>query len=285
VIYGDVFFLVNFSMDFLALYLTAKLSHASLTFWRLVLGGALGGLYATVALFLPSSVEAFATLLFPFLLSAVVFGVSRVTALVKRALLFFAVSFVMGGVMTAVYYYAGRLLSEKGIYINGEVETVYSDLPLWAIALCAAWAAFIASVFSRYAKKKASCRSAVLTLSDGGRCVTLSSLVDSGHFLEEPIGHLPVIVVTKKTMEALLPHGFLPDFLNLAADLSRFSEKERLKFRFVPIVTVGHEGLLRGYLPDSVLVAGEEKKALVVCDETAEDFEGFEAILPPSLLS
>jgi len=285
VIYGDVFFLVNFSMDFLALYLTAKLSHASLTFWRFFLGCALGGLYATVALFLPSSVEAFATLLFPFLLSAVVFGVSRVTALVKRALLFFAVSFVMGGVMTAVYYYAGRLLSEKGIYINGEVETVYSDLPLWAIALCAAWAAFIASVFSRYAKKKASCRSAVLTLSDGGRCVTLSSLVDSGHFLEEPIGHLPVIVVTKKTMEALLPHGFLPDFLNLAADLSRFSEKERLKFRFVPIVTVGHEGLLRGYLPDSVLVAGEEKKALVVCDETAEDFEGFEAILPPSLLS
>lgn len=284
-IYGDVFFLVNFSMDFLALYLTAKLSHASLTFWRLVLGGALGGLYATVALFLPSSVEAFATLLFPFFLSAVVFGVSRVTALVKRALLFFAVSFVMGGVMTAVYYYAGRLLSEKGIYINGEVETVYSDLPLWAIGLCAAWAAFIASVFSRYAKKKASCRSAVLTLSDGGRCVTLSSLVDSGHFLEEPIGHLPVIVVTKKTMEALLPPGFLPDFLNLAADLSRFSEKERLKFRFVPIVTVGHEGLLRGYLPDSVLVAGEEKKALVVCDETAEDFEGFEAILPPSLLS
>ncbi|MBQ4121034.1 MAG: sigma-E processing peptidase SpoIIGA [Clostridia bacterium] len=285
VIYGDVFFLVNFSMDFLALYLTAKLSHASLTFWRLVLGGALGGLYATVALFLPSSVEAFATLLFPFLLSAVVFGVSRVTALVKRALLFFAVSFVMGGVMTAVYYYAGRLLSEKGIYINGEVETVYSDLPLWAVGLCAAWAAFIASVFSRYAKKKASCRSAVLTLSDGGRCVTLSSLVDSGHFLEEPIGHLPVIVVTKKTMESLLPPGFLPDFLNFAADLSRLSEKERLKFRFVPIVTVGHEGLLRGYLPDSVLVAGEEKKALVVCDETAEDFEGFEAILPPSLLS
>jgi len=165
------------------------------------------------------------------------------------------------------------------------VETLYSDLPLWAIGLCAVWAAFIASLFSRYAKKKASCRSAVLTLSDGGRCVTLSSLVDSGHFLEEPIGHLPVIVVTKKTMEALLPHGFLPDFLNLAADLSRFSEKERLKFRFVPIVTVGHEGLLRGYLPDSVLVAGEEKKALVVCDETAEDFEGFEAILPPSLLS
>ena len=285
VIYGDVFFLVNFSMDFLALYLTAKLSHASPKLWQLVTGGVLGGLYATVALFLPSSVEAVSTLVFPFLLSAVVFGVSRATALVKKALLFFAVSFVMGGVMTAVYYYAGRLLSQKGIYINGEVETLYSDLPLWAIGLCAAWAAFIASLFSRYARKKAACRSAELTLSDGDRSVALSALVDSGHFLEEPLSHLPVIVVTKQTMEALLPPHFLPVFFNVATDLSTLSDEEKLRLRCVPIVTVGHEGILRGYLPDSVLVEKEEKKALVVCDEAASDFEGFDAILPPTLIN
>ncbi|MBO7739951.1 MAG: sigma-E processing peptidase SpoIIGA [Clostridia bacterium] len=283
VIYGDVFFLVNFSMDFLALYLTGKLSHANVAFWRLVLGGVLGGLYATIALFLPSSVEAVSTLLFPFVLSAAVFGVSRATALVKKALLFFAVSFVMGGVMTAVYYYAGHLLAEKGIYINGEIETVYSDLPLWLIGLCAAWAAFIAYVFSRYAKKKASCRSVAVTLCDGERRVTLSALVDSGHFLEEPIGHLPVIVLSKAKMEALLPPHFLPDFFSIASDLSHLSDEEKMRLRFVPIVTVGHEGLLRGYMPDAVLVENEEKKALLVCDESASEFEGFDAILPPSL--
>ena len=38
VIYGDVFFLVNFSMDFLALVLTQKLSHAKVTLKRLILG-------------------------------------------------------------------------------------------------------------------------------------------------------------------------------------------------------------------------------------------------------
>lgn len=284
VIYGDVFFLVNFSMDFLALYLTQKLSHANLSLWRLVLGGVLGGFYATVALFLPSSVEAFATLVFPFLLSAVVFGVSRVTAVIKKALLFFAVSFVLGGVMTAVYYYVGRLLAEKGIYINGEVATVYSDLPLWAIGLCAAWAAFIAYAFSRYAKKKSACRSVTVTLFDGERRVTLTALVDSGHFLEEPIGHLPVIVLSKAKMEAILPEHFLPDFFQVTATLSQLSKSELLRLRFVPLVTVGHEGLLRGYLPDSVMVGDVEKKALLVCDETAKDFEGFDAILPPSLL-
>ena len=285
VIYGDVFFLVNFSMDFLALVLTQKLSHAKVSLKRLISGGVLGGLYATGALFLPPSVEAVTTLLFPFLLSAVVFGVSRVTALLKKALLFFAVSFVMGGVMTAVYYYLGRLLSEKGIYINGEVETIYSDLPLWVIALCGAWAAWIAYVFSRYAKKKATCRSVEISLCDGGRQVTALALVDSGHFLEEPIGHLPVIVLSKAKMEALLPPHFLPDFFNAAATLSHLTEEELLRLRFVPIVTVGHEGLLRGYLPDAVLLGKEEKKALVVCDDAAKDFEGFDAILPPSLLN
>lgn len=284
VIYGDVFFLVNFSMDFLALYLTGKLSHANVSFWRLVLGGVLGGLYATIALFLPHSVEAVATLLFPLVLSAMVFGVSRATVLVKKALLFFAVSFMMGGVMTAVYYYAGHLLAEQGVYINGEIETVYSDLPLWLIGLCAGWAALIAYIFSHYAKKKSSCRSVDVTLCDSKRCVTLSALVDSGHFLEEPIGHLPVIVLSKEKMEALLPPHFLPDFFNVASDFSHLADEEKRKLRFVPIVTVGHEGLLRGYLPDCVLVAGEEKKALAVCDETASEFEGFDAIIPPSLL-
>lgn len=285
VIYGDVFFLVNFSMDFLALYLVGKLSHAKVGFGRLVLGGVLGGIYATVALFLPSSVEAVLTLLFPFVLSAAVFGVSRVRSLVKKALLFFAVSFVMGGVMTAVYYYAGHLLSEKGIYINGEIETVYSDLPLWLIGLCAAWAAFIAYIFSHYAKKKASCRSVEVTLCDKERRVTLSALVDSGHFLEEPIGHLPVIVLSKAKMEALLPPHFLPDFFNPTSELSCLSDEEKMRLRFVPIVTVGHEGLLRGYTPDSILIENEKKKALVVSDETASEFEGFDAILPPSLLN
>lgn len=284
VIYGDVFFLVNFSMDFLALVLTQKLSHAKVSIPRLIFGGVLGGIYATAALFLPQSAEAIMTLLFPFLLSAVVFGVSRVTALVKKSLLFFAVSFVMGGVMTAVYYYAGRLLSEKGVYINGEVETIYSDLPLWVIGLCAAWAALIAYLFSHYAKKKASCRSVEVTLGDGDRRVDLVALVDSGHFLEEPIGHLPVIVLSKAKMEELLPAHFLPDFFRSAATLSHLCEGELLRLRFVPIVTVGHEGLLRGYLPDRVTVGKSEKKAIVVCDESAENFEGFDAILPPSLL-
>ena len=284
VIYGDVFFLVNFSMDFLALFLTQKLSHASVKFRRLVIGGVLGGLYATFALFLPTEIETITTLLFPFFLSCAVFGVSSYIGAIKKGLIFFAVSFVMGGVMTAVYYYAGRFLAERGLYINGEVETLYSDLPLWLIGLCAAWAAWIASLFSRYARKKAACRSVTITIGDGNRSLSLCALCDSGHFLEEPLSHLPVIVVGKKTLLSLLPQELTPLFFDLGADLSHCSPKLLVKLRFVPMATVGHEGLLRGYIPDAVWVGREAKKAILVCDETAEDFEGFDAILPPSLL-
>ena len=113
----------------------------------------------------------------------------------------------------------------------------------------------------------------------------MTALVDSGHFLEEPIGHLPVIVLSKAKMEELLSPHFLPDFFDLASDLSDFSDEEKRKLRLVPILTVGHEGVLRGYLPDCVTVDGEEKKALVVSDDTANEFEGFDAILPPTLLN
>jgi MFS family permease len=51
-VYADVFFLVNFSMDFLCFYLCARLLHRPLSLWRGMLASALGGIYAVAALFL-----------------------------------------------------------------------------------------------------------------------------------------------------------------------------------------------------------------------------------------
>ena len=51
-VYADLLFLVNFSMDFLCLYLSVKLLHLPRARWRMLLAAALGGVYSVVALLL-----------------------------------------------------------------------------------------------------------------------------------------------------------------------------------------------------------------------------------------
>ena len=55
-VYVDLYFLINFSMDFLCFFLTSKLLSAKLSFGRTLVASTLGGIYANLALFLPVSV-------------------------------------------------------------------------------------------------------------------------------------------------------------------------------------------------------------------------------------
>ena len=52
VIYADVLFAVNFSMDFLSLYLTGKVFRARMRPVPLTLAAGIGALYGTASLFL-----------------------------------------------------------------------------------------------------------------------------------------------------------------------------------------------------------------------------------------
>ncbi len=284
VIYGDVFFLINFSMDFLALCLVAKLSHKKLRVWRLLAAAALGGGYALAALFLPKGLEGILTLLVPLLMARIAYRYHGVWGLCKDAAFLFGVSFAIGGVMTAVYYGIGKFLSAQGILVNGSPETVYSDLPLGIILFSGALAALFAYLWGALTRRSLHKKRVSLIVEADGKRATVSALCDSGNLLEEPLGHLPVIIVTRAVMETLLPHGLKAVFFEgpLAAD--RISPRLMKKTRFIPTTTVGGESLLCGFLPDHVLVEGVEKRACLALDNTALDFDGADAILPTILL-
>ena len=54
-VYGDVLFLINFSMDFLLLFSTSKIMHLRPSAKRLVISSVLGGAYGVAALFIGSA--------------------------------------------------------------------------------------------------------------------------------------------------------------------------------------------------------------------------------------
>jgi stage II sporulation protein GA (sporulation sigma-E factor processing peptidase) len=53
VVYADLLFLVNFSMDFLCLFVSARLLRREVRMWRLLLSASAGGVYSVVLLFIP----------------------------------------------------------------------------------------------------------------------------------------------------------------------------------------------------------------------------------------
>ena len=53
IVYADLLFLVNFSMDLLCFFVTGRLLHKDTRMWRMIVASALGGVYSVAVLFLP----------------------------------------------------------------------------------------------------------------------------------------------------------------------------------------------------------------------------------------
>lgn len=312
VIYGDIYFLINFSMDFLSLFLVAKLLHIKEKTGRTVAGAVLGALGATLSLFLPGQFfSVFLTATLPFVMTLVTFGWGNLLSFLKKGAVLFGVSFAMGGIMTAVYYVAGRWLGAREIVIGGRVDILYGELPGWLVVLTAVMAAFLAFLFSRFTGRRLREKTVEVVVEDGGRRVSFTALWDSGNLLREPFGGLPVIVVGLPVFSALLETADLerltwdcreekeaaltgvqaregaPEGTGAghASNAPRGHRPNDRKFRFIPAATVAGEGLLHGYLPDTVQIGREKKRACLALDTTGRDFDGCDGIVPTALLN
>lgn len=277
VIYADVYFIVNFSMDFLALFITCKLRKIPLRLFRTVFGAAVGSLYAVVSLSFNGKGNILTFLLsvaVPFLMCYIAFGGGRPLYYLINVASFWIVSFVMGGMMTAIYYFAGKLLSSKEIYINGTTYTLYSDIPLWIFIAAAFACALITVVWNRFAAKKAECREVTFFVEDGAVSISERALCDSGNLLVEPISGLPVIILSGELMEKIAP------------GLEKLSDGlSYRKIRIIPYNTLTGSGILYGYIPDCVKIDGNIKKACLCSGrELSKPFDGYNVIVPASLL-
>ena len=115
-VYGDVYFLVNFSIDFLVLLLVGKFLRLRRIAWRLVLASLLGGAYAIFALFMAFSgwhgvVLQFAAAL---LLCLIAYGFCGTHDLVRLLCGFYGASVLLGGAVNALYTLLGEIFGTAG---------------------------------------------------------------------------------------------------------------------------------------------------------------------------
>jgi len=274
-VYVDILFLVNTSMDFLCFFLCSAILGDRLRPLRSLLASALGGSYTICVLLHPASgllgllLDAAVCLVMCMIVYG---GAGKWRRIPLYSALYFAISMALGGFMTALYHMLNRL--SLPIVSGGDAPSVS------AFFLLALGGGVLTLLGGRLFRRRSAVRHCTLSLSYGGRRLSLTALVDSGNLWRDPVSGKPCIVVESEALSPLLP---IRPSGNAVQTLSRLPPREAARFRLIPVRTATGEAVLLGLRPDTLAVDGRETDALVVMGEVGGADEA-RALVPASLL-
>lgn len=240
IIYMDVFFMVNLTMDTILLKLASSYIKPHTTFLRCIAGGAAGSLLSALSLLL--SYDNMVThMLISYIFTAVVmvfvtFGKCNVKQFVRRAGSLYFVTVVLGGAMNLVYDY-----TYFGYMLHGIFSTVYANPVNLARMLVFTGASYILlNTLSKVFRRKAAYEQTVkVTLVYRDRDIELRGLIDTGNSLIDPYYGKPVHIAEYESLQRILE----------GVDI------HREKYRLVPFHSLGRKnGLVEVIEFDEIIV-------------------------------
>lgn len=244
VIYLDVLIVLNWFIDYLLVSLTARLLRLPTRRFRLVLGALVGGVSACqIVLAVPAAVSLLLHILSAALIMLIAFRWHSAKGFLREILVFFCMSALLSGVVTALWYLTG---SEAVLTRNGVIYFDISPLMLTAFSLISYSVIRVYERLTRrYAPEKAEY---VLTVDTGQGVCDCRALYDTGLHLREPFSGSPVIVVCRRALSPFLsdlPQELPPRGANATVCAAR-------RMRLIPYKTVSGEGLLPAFSPRRV---------------------------------
>lgn len=252
-VYVDLLFLINFSMDFLCLFLTSRLLSRRLSLPRALLSATLGGIYAVTELIaLPDNIAGvFLDLAFCVLMCFLAFFSKgeRLTSLLIVSVSYILASALLGGIMTACF----SLLNRYSPPISQES----AQMPVWIFCLVTILSALATLLGGRHLKKRASTSCAIVEIVFDGCSVKLRAMCDSGNLLRDSISGRPVLVADAQAASALFREKHLPIPSWSAESLPSFPSTLAERVRLIPIHSVGGDRLMVALRPDKLFLHDE----------------------------
>ena len=285
VIYGDVLMVINFSMDFLALYITGKIMHNRQRVTLLTVSAVIGAVYSLVilSLGLDGIVSGLVSISAAFLLTFTAYGKQKISVLIKNTAVFYVVNFALGGGITALCNLLNMWQNKRNIMINGTLDVVYGDIPLGLLVILGPLCGLFSLLSGKIIKKKTSKKQCSLSITLNQASVCLDALIDSGNLLTEPISGKPVIVTAFEAVRKIIPLELFSLFK--ARDTSCIGNcTYASKIRVIPTSTVNGKSLLYAFFPDKVSVDGKEIDVYIAISPDTESFDGLSAIVPNTVI-
>lgn len=259
VIYADSVLAVNMAVNYILLLFAARISAAEISRVRLAAGALLGAAYALMVQLYPAGVLTTAAfkLTVAVLMLLAAFGGQR--AFGRKLLLFLGASAALAG--------STMLVSGLQGGASGRLLAFAPDLRVLLPSFAGCYALFSVVLRGRAAKGPQELVSAEIC--HNGARVKLTTLLDTGCSLVDPVSNRPVLVVHAPALEGLLPESVLRAVAECADAASLVERLERegcgLRFFLLPYSAVGVEhGLLAAFRPDEVIVDRKLKKGMLV---------------------
>lgn len=260
-LYVDIFFLVNFFMNFVVLLSQSFFQHKRIALRRLMIASLVGSLFACLFVLggIHRKILCFVLLyvLMSIVLVRIAFGKTTVGTMLKNILFFYSISFMLAGLLIQIKELF--LFSMSSIV----VLLVASSFLLFVRILLPKWKRWQSDVNVYYRVR----------LAYKGEKVCGNALWDSGNRLQEPFTGEGVMLGEKSFLSSLWKH------------------REEPIQRVIPYHSVGKEtGLLRVFQADYLEVEKENKWYRVenpwvaICEQYLSTDGEYEMILHPQML-
>ena len=283
-VYVDLFFLINFSMDFLCFFLAGKLLARKISLPRMLIASTLGGLYANVSLLISLSgiLGVLVDVAVCILMCLIAFWKNG--GVIKNTLVYIGTSMVLGGFMTAIF----QLLDKADL----PFDAVDSDgISVWMLAILAVVSALICVFAGRFFRQRATRKTTSLTIHINNKKKTLLAFCDSGNLLSDPISGKLCIIADAEALRGTLPDSVIDLSLDACAAGDVTNTDILRRIRLVPTKTATGRGMMVCMRVDK-LVIGEGKEAhevdalLGFCNisELGDAHSGCLALIPTELL-
>ena len=284
-VYADLLFLINFSMDYLCLYITSRILHKRMNLPKMLLSSALGGIYSVISLFftLNTVLSLVIDVLICIVMCAIVFAEkeTKASSTLLCSFLFVGISMMTGGCMTALFNLLNRM--------DLPLENIASDgLSTYAFAIIAAVAGFISLKSGQLISHRSTVTECELEISLEGKSIVLKALVDSGNLIKDPLSGKSVIVIDKGQLNKIVNTKLYESFI-----CGNRSDNAPRGIRLIPINTAGGKSMLAASHPDKATIRFTDRKGkphafdadvMIAPSDIQQSADGYSAIIPAEII-
>lgn len=279
-LYVDVYFLINFTIDLLALYFASIFCKISIAIHRLIFSSLLGAAYAVAGAVFVIAAPKIHLLSATVLLLMIIIVSNKISVYrkLKYTVAFLLFEILIGGLVYYGYCLLDRLF-ENAEHIKPGSENrnllILSLIVLLSIGVLKLTVSFLGSVRSE--------KNVKLIISCFNKEYVFEGLVDSGNLAVDPMDKTPVMLINGKLCKRMF--GF--EDLNIDG-LSSYRMDFGKRLRIIPVSFGGNKKILYGIKPDyAYAVIGkknEEIKVVIAVNSEEDNFGGYDALIPLAAL-
>ena len=256
-IYVDVVLLENLCMNYIILFGTGYIIRLKIKHLRILLSSLIGAIYAILAYagIFPMYANIFVKIVLSICMVYIAFYPKNIKGMVKELIVFYLVSFALGGCAFALLY----IVKPQDIFMK---DGVYIGTYPIKIALLGGIVGFVVTYIAFKVVKTRMTKNELIydmVIKIKDKELTTKVMLDTGNMLKDPISNMPVVLVEKNILYPILPKELLENSKNILG--GDFKENEdinneyRTRLRIIPFTSVGKQnGMMLGIKVDEIKI-------------------------------